>query len=775
MVSALLRSTRLYSPEGNRVSHLTVKPGDRIGVKVRWQNTGSSRETFLVGVSIGNPGRWFDVGYYDDEHNDYGRESTAADGYDSLTRNLLIPDAPNITDVYVTLRDENKNIVASEVLSDVITLPGLPAVRCPEGTFRCDPDDINVSQKCVDGVWVGWQSCPDGCDPATGRNRIISEEEVPEVPADILDKVKGILRDILFEGIYVQDALVKWKVLPAWVGTIFNKVIDFLSVNVAPEGERPIRIMVPGGSFITKVIPKISTGVADDVVRLMIREGSEALTAKIMKSPTLMSKTLSALPEEHLTKLFRSLGPFPEGRLAMFQALRVMTTKGTEKAVKAIVKAELPEEAAEALYRKVGPEIGSKFYKTAGKSKYWKFMPPKWLWFVGMGAGVMGYASHSMWTAKEAVWEAPLFPFTDLIRDEKWGLANETLPRLESALDFYEKTADTIGWLSPVSRIIFARGIKEARENIELWRRQITAGLKVVPVPVITPIDDDDIDDDIDEVVPGKAWITIKSNPEGAGIYIDGKYIYSDTNFIILQPTRAEPYTIQLSAPSGYKNPPFKTITVSTDRAQTVDFGTLESLRPDEPEEAPISPPEEIEPEEEPKEEAAPVATQAYLTVTSKPSGASIWLDGENTWTVTPFAHLLDEGSHNIQLQLFRHEPVFQNITIKGGENIVKSYELKALEPVEVEKPFIPVPVEIELIPKVPELVVPTAWEYTITARDVDTGEILGAKIIVNGIYTGKYTTNKIILEPEAEYLLRLEAFGYEPGEGIITTEALPE
>ena len=103
----------------------------------------------------------------------------------------------------------------------------------------------------------------------------------------------------------------------------------------------------------------------------------------------------------------------------------------------------------------------------------------------------------------------------------------------------------------------------------------------------------------------------------------------------------------------------------------------------------------------------------------------------------------------------------------------MKSFELSILEAIEPEKPFIPVPIEIPLEPVKPPSIVPNAWEYTITARDSTTGAILNAKIIVNGIFSGKYTTNTIILEPEAEYLLRLEAFGFQPGEVVITTDPL--
>lgn len=169
------------------------------------------------------------------------------------------------------------------------------------------------------------------------------------------------------------------------------------------------------------------------------------------------------------------------------------------------------------------------------------------------------------------------------------------------------------------------------------------------------------------------AFILIQSNPEGAGIYIDGEYKFIKTNFQFLLPARPEPYFIQISAPSGYKNPIGRSVTVVAEAPQTVNFGDL-----------------------------------------------------------TPLAY---------------------------GE---------------IPEPFIPVPIEVPVVPEKPPEVKPNAWKYTITARDIDTGRIVSAKIIVNGIFTDKWTTNFIILEPSAEYSLRLEAYGYEAAELMLTTEALP-
>ena len=194
----------------------------------------------------------------------------------------------------------------------------------------------------------------------------------------------------------------------------------------------------------------------------------------------------------------------------------------------------------------------------------------------------------------------------------------------------------------------------------------------------------------------------------------------------------------------------------------------------------PVPPPGEEPPETPPGDETpdpvnVPTEGKSFITLVSNPEGANIWIDGENTFTQTPFAHLLDSGTHNIQLSLFKHTPTFETVTLEPGKSIIKTYTLEALSPTEPESPFIPVPIEVPLERPEPVVIKPNAWEYTITARDGSTQQILNAKIIVDGIFTGKYTTNSIILEPDASYLLRLEAFGYEPGEVTINTEALPD
>ncbi len=323
-----------------------------------------------------------------------------------------------------------------------------------------------------------------------------------------------------------------------------------------------------------------------------------------------------------------------------------------------------------------GPVLGKQVFEKAGHSKLWTVIPQNWKWWLGGLTGLMGFGLFSDWIAKESVWESTSFPITDLIRAREFELAATVLPRAEAALVFYENVVNTVGWLNPISNIIFKKGIEEARANIELWRKQIELNLPIT-VPPVPP--------------PG--------------------------------------------------------------------------------EEPPETPPGE----ETPDPVNVPTEGKSFITLVSAPEGANIWIDGENTFTQTPFAHLLDSGTHNIQLSLFKHTPTFETVTLEPGKSIIKTYTLEALSPTEPESPFIPVPIEVPLERPEPVVIKPNAWEYTITARDGSTQQILNAKIIVDGIFTGKYTTNSIILEPDASYLLRLEAFGYEPGEVTINTEALPD
>ena len=448
----------------------------------------------------------------------------------------------------------------------------------------------------------------------------------------------------------------------------------------------------------------------------------------------------------------------PDVQKAVFEALARSRATFSKETIKILTDALVPK-------------FGEAVFRKAGLTAMWKRLPTSLKLLYGFIGGSLFTGFAADWSAKEWIWEQMSMSIDDAIRDERWDDANLLYPALLEARKYIGVIFHSLGWLNPVINWIFIRGLEGCDLKLTLWHNILEREGRVVEAPgVIT-----------EPEAPGEpgeppataidVWLRVESIPQGAGIYVDGKTRYTKTNLDVLMQTRPEPYFIQLTAPSGYKNPPGKSITITEDKHYLVDFMYLEEIgaagsgapTPPEP------------PATEPKSPPAAEPTKAYLTIDSAPRGATIWIDGENTWTMTPFSHLLEEGKHNIQLQLLKWKPGLELININGGENQLLTVELIVQPDTEPEEPFIPQPIDVSLEPETEPVIKPNAWEYTITARAADTGGILNAKIIIDGIYTGKYTTNSVILEPESEYLLRLEAFGYDPAEVIIQTSALPE
>jgi len=524
-----------------------------------------------------------------------------------------------------------------------------PAPECTDGNYRCSPTDTNVRQKCINGKWTDWETCAGGCSPERGECIMgIPEEPVPD---NILDLIKGVLSDILFHGFTIQDALVKWGVMAYWIGTIFNTVIDLLSVNVAPAGEPPIRIMIPGGSFITKRVSQVSAGAADDVVRLLIDEGAEKLTAKLASSPTKMATMFAAMPEESMIKLFKGLGSSPIGRIAIANVMKIISADTAEAMIKSVAKAELPEIAAEAVYKDVGKTIGSKLFTKAGRSKLWGMITDNWKWWMGGLAGLMSFGTFGPWATKEAVWEAVLYPISDLMRDDKWEDAGKALLRAEAAVSFYRNIVNSIGWLNPISRIIFTRGIDEAQANTALWRQQIEAKIG----PIVEP----------GEVVTDYGVIAVYTYPAGADIYLDDvlQAVKSNANIETLMGT----HNIKVNL-TGY-HPVTSEAFVLTNQTTflTINLTPLEQELPPEsgiippytepglPPEGPVQPAEEVVIPLTPIP-AQPNAWKVTIKATDADTGeeifAAILINGEFMNHATPyFFYFEPEADYLIQLR----------------------------------------------------------------------------------------------------------------------------
>jgi len=173
----------------------------------------------------------------------------------------------------------------------------------------------------------------------------------------------------------------------------------------------------------------------------------------------------------------------------------------------------------------------------------------------------------------------------------------------------------------------------------------------------------------------------------------------------------------------------------------------------------------------------APVGVEGTVRIVSVPVGARIFVDDVDKWSKTDTSLRLVEGVHKLVLKLDDYIDFVREIEVFADKPMSYSALLVSSSGEDPYTPFDPgsgtVPVIVPLDPSESFVEPVNAWQYTITARDSLSGEVLHAKIIVNNVFTGDYTTDVIFLAPSSEYSLRLEAYGYEPAEIVLNTDVL--
>lgn len=214
----------------------------------------------------------------------------------------------------------------------------------------------------------------------------------------------------------------------------------------------------------------------------------------------------------------------------------------------------------------------------------------------------------------------------------------------------------------------------------------------------------------------GKGIIKIKTDPGNVDVYIAGTKIGTtdDEGYLDLE---VDPGTYEITfKKEGYYDET-KTMFIKEGEVKTLAV-TLK----------PVS-------------ELPPTAPKVfgYLTIESSPS-ARIFIGGKDTGFITPHTFELEPGTYDIRLEATGYYPEEAVAFVKEGETTRISKELK--EVVVPEKKF---KVEVNSDPS-------------------------GAKILVNGMFTGKWTPDYVILY-EGTYQIRVEKSGYLPAEQTITLE----
>jgi len=562
-----------------------------------------------------------------------------------------------------------------------------------------------------------------------------------EPPENWWESLQSFLGDVIIEGMTIQDALVKWKILPEWIGNIINELIDLFTINVAPEGEPPLRVVGIGGGTQLAKLPKVSATVGAKIVANL--NGKAWLKAiDVMKlNPLKYTKLFRELPIETARKVLRTLRKDDAASLAR----NVFGKAFDEKIIK----------NAPFWNQLIFQFIPTK--TTTIKEVYkWALM----IWGIDTLVDWGAIDNFGFITAIPANKAEESFLAGTMTKEE-------ALEKIDNILKINElgiAKVETSKFFNPFALIfgeIFIAIAKGNRDNVLDTKARIEAAeiplekgiLTIKPVPSdakvsvegqipTTGIFSSEISIGFYDYVVSKFGYTSKSGTielteEGLEITVEiEKEVVPPEELageliISVEPSEAKviisgrpeikregtytlpigPYTIYFEL-EGYK-PSTKYAEVEAAKPKTVSVVLIK--------------------EEEPEPE------KAELLITSKPSFADVMIDGKSTFQKTPYTAFLDEGTHKIRVELSGYEPKEEEITLSWGDE--KSMEF--------------------VLTKTP----PTKGTLRILS------EPSGAQVYIDGI-SQFVTTPFTITLTSGTYKIRLTKEGYLPDETDIVIEA---
>ena len=253
--------------------------------------------------------------------------------------------------------------------------------------------------------------------------------------ADEWNIFTAVMMNIFVEGYTVQGALAKEKIVPAWIPKIIDSVVDLFSINIAPEGETPVRVMGLGGSTIIKNIPKVSAAAANMLITQMIDGGAEKVIARATANPKGLAMKLFSLSETKLAKVFESLGSTKSGRIALVRVTRVMEEWGGKEIIE--------KKGLTALLAKAKPRTIT--WGIAG--------------ILGLMSSAYGISFGTEWFAKEGLVELVQIPLSSKMRDyrfeatpEKAELIKKDIAKLEEVVPKAQALIKSVSWLWPFTK-----------------------------------------------------------------------------------------------------------------------------------------------------------------------------------------------------------------------------------------------------------------------------------------------------------------------------------
>ena len=410
--------------------------------------------------------------------------------------------------------------------------------------------------------------------------------------------------------------------------------------------------------------------------------------------------------------------------------------------------------------------------------------------FVGAAVGLKEAVS---WFHKELP-ELVAFPIQDLIRDENWKEALALLPAYKKLKEIAQNFLRGTGFEAWLGFPIWQGYADGMDAQLATWEAQIAAGLETVepettisvstnvdpagvtiagiPTDFVTPFtvsipagsydvtaekegyaprtktaivkkgENNIVSFELEEIPPditpraGRLQVTIYDKKTGAitrgTLFVNNRAEQYHLHTYVLD-LAEDTYEIRVEEPT-YK---IYEDTVSVTEGETTAIRVeLEKVEPPPPEPEP-------EPTPEPEPEPEPIE-KGRLEISSTPS-AQIWIAGEKVAEKTPVALTLTQGYYDITFKAKGYVSLTRPAILRAGETTSLSATLT-----KTEEP----PAKRKL------------WQIDVNSNPT------GAKILINGSFTNRYTPDYVLLEP-GEYMVGVTKTGYKPASKPIILEEI--
>lgn len=162
------------------------------------------------------------------------------------------------------------------------------------------------------------------------------------------------------------------------------------------------------------------------------------------------------------------------------------------------------------------------------------------------------------------------------------------------------------------------------------------------------------------EAVPETGRILVRSTPSNARVLLDGREV-GRTPYAAREVSRGN-HLVRIVR-DGYKTEERRVAVTATEPSRTI---TVELERNAPPARAAAAPAASRTPSAPPP--AAPAATTGSLYLDSRPSQATVTIDGKPSGTTPMLLEGLEPGDHTIRIELADHRPVTQSVKIAAGQ-----------------------------------------------------------------------------------------------------------